>query len=120
VKLIKNIILAMIVLFILKTAWQKLADEHNYPSWPTAPIRLISAEVAISTTSTGRHYYVVSTTYDFTVDGKLYSSNLNKIGERHFSTDTEALAYLADLKARPVVNVHYDPSDPVRSTISDL
>jgi hypothetical protein len=121
-KIINKALAVAAVLFCVHFVWQKISDDRQYKSWPTAQARLISAEVVIG--SSGRtnqpqgHHFFVETTYDFTVDGKLYRSGLNKIGVPRFSTDTEALAYLEELKSRSEHIVHYHSRNPEKNTLA--
>ena len=121
-KIIDKVLIIAAIIFFVPLGWQKMSDSRNYKSWPTAQARLISAEVVVSSSGltkqpSGRHY-LVETTYDFTVDGKVYRSDLNKIGVPRFSTDKEALAYLKELRARSELIVHYHPRTPEKNTLA--
>lgn len=117
-ELVKKALIVVVVLFCAKIVWQQISDDHNYQSWPTAPARLISAEVVIESKKNGTRYFVVETTYDFTVNGKLYHSDLNKIGVTRFTTDTKALQHLDELKSRTEFTVHYHPQTPEKNALS--
>ena len=110
------------VIFAVYFIGQKISDDKNYKSWPTAKARLISAEVVVGSRGrvnqpSGRHF-LVETTYDFTVNGRVYRSDLNKIGVPRFATDKKALAYLEELKARPELIVHYHPRTPEKNALA--
>ena len=117
-KIINNLLIVAAVIFFVPYAWQKYSDDRDYKSWPTAPIHLISAEVAVGRYKHGGRYFVVETDYEFKVDGRVYRSNLSKIGEHRFPSDEGALQYLADLKSRAEIRVHYDPHNPEKNAIS--
>lgn len=110
------------VIFAVYFIGQKISDDQSYKSWPTAKARLISAEVVVSSSGrvnqpSGRHF-LVETTYDFTVNGKVYRSDLNKIGVPRFATDKKALAYLEELRARSELIVHYHPRTPEKNALA--
>jgi len=117
-ELVKKVLAVAAVLFCANIIWQKISDDHNYQSWPTAPARLISAEVAVGSKKNGSRYFVVQTTYDFTVNGKVYKSGANKIGVPHFATDKKALQHLDELKSRTEFTVHYHPQTPEKNALS--
>ncbi len=117
-ELVKKALIVVVVLFCAKIGWQIVSDDYSYQSWPTAPARLISAEVAVGSKKNGSRYFVVQTTYDFTVNGKVYSSGANKIGVPHFATDKKALQHLNELTSRPTLSVHYHPQTPEKNALS--
>ncbi|MGV8837224.1 MAG: DUF3592 domain-containing protein [Cellvibrio sp.] len=117
-ELVKKALIVVIVLFFAKIGWQIVVDDYSYQSWPTAPARLISAEVAVGSKKNGSRYFVVQTTYDFTVNGKVYNSGANKIGVPRFATDQAALQHLDELKSRSTHIVHYHPQTPEKNTLS--
>ena len=110
------------VMFCVYIVGQKISDHSNYKSWPTAQARLISAEVVTGSSGLNNQprgrYFLVETTYDFTVDSKVYHSDLNKIDVPRFSTDKEALVYLEKLKAQSELTVHYNPRSPEKNTLA--
>jgi hypothetical protein len=121
-KIINKALAVVAIIFCVNIIWQKMSDDRNYKSWSTAQARLISAEVVVSSSGrtnqpSGRHF-LVETTYDFTVDGKVYNSSLNKIGVPRFSTDKKALVYLKELTSRPEIIVHYHPRNPEKNTLA--
>lgn len=120
--MINKALTVVAVVFFVYLSWQKISDRNNYKSWPTAQARLISAEVVIGSGGLtnqlrGRHF-LVETTYDFTVDGKVYRSDVIDIDVPRFSTDKEALAYLEELKARSEFIVHYHPRTPEKNELA--
>jgi hypothetical protein len=120
--IISKALTVVAVIFCVNVVWQQISDRSNYKSWPTAQARLISAEVVTSSSGrtnqpSGRHF-LVETTYDFSVDGKVYHSDLNKIDVPRFSTDKEALVYLEKLKARSELIVHYHPLTPEKNELA--
>lgn len=117
-ELVKKALIVVVVLFCAKIGWQIVSDDYSYQSWPTAPARLISAEVAVGSKKNGSRYFVVQTTYDFTVNGKVYNSGANKIGVPRFATDKAALQHLEQLTSRPAFIVHYHPQTPEKNTLS--
>ena len=117
---VQKVLIAVAILLGLSILWQRYQNDRDFQSWPTAPANLISAEVAQGG-GTWRHpsrYYIVETQYTFTVNGTLYSSNLNRIGERRFGNDKDALLALAELKSRPALTVHYKPTNPDLNALS--
>lgn len=121
IKKIPAIVIVATLTFIL---WQKISDDRAYKSWPTAQARLLSAEVVVGSSGLirqpGSRYYSVGVTYDFSVNGKVYRSGAHNIGAPRFATDKEALQYLAQLKASPVLMVHYHPRTPEKNTLAHL
>jgi len=116
-ELVKKVLAVVAVLFCANIIWQKISDDSNYQSWPTAPARLISAEVVLGSKKNGSRYFVVETTYEFMVNGKLYHSDLNKIGVPHFATDEKALQHLDELRSRATLTVHYHPQTPEKNAL---
>lgn len=113
-----KLLIAVAVLLGALVLWQRHATERDFQSWPTVKAHLISAEVARNANPMRRRYFIVQTSYDFVVDGHLYTSNLSRIGERRYDTDTEALQALAELTSREILKVHYDPSNPERNALA--
>lgn len=119
---LKNKVLVAIVILFAAFVWQQRSDDKNYKDWPTALAHLTSARVVVG--SHGRvggpksRYFAVETTYEFNVDGKVYYSDLNKIGVPRFDTDKEALLYLNELKSRPVHTVYYHPRTPEKNALN--
>lgn len=119
---LKKKILIAVVILLAAFLWRQTSDDKNYKNWPTAAARLTSAEVVVG--SHGRvsgpksRYFAVETTYEFTVDGRVYYSDRNSIGVPRFDTDKEALQYLNELKSRPAHTVHYHPGTPEKNALS--
>jgi hypothetical protein len=120
--IIKKALIAVVILFCANIIWTKHSDNRNYKSWPTASARLISAKVVIGsagrTNQPGWSYFTLETKYEFTVDGRIYYSDANKIGVPRFATEKEALSYLNDLTSRSVHTVHYHPRTPEKNALS--
>lgn len=116
-KIINKAFLVVVVLFLAKIFLQESSDKFNYKSWPTTSAHLISAEVAVGKRKRGLRYFVVQTTYDFTVNDKLYSSAITHLGVPRFDTEQEALQHLQELTARPAFIVRYHPSTPEKNTL---
>jgi hypothetical protein len=118
----KNKILIGVVILVVAFFLEQFSDGHNYKSWPTAPALLTSAKVVVGshgrTTGPKRRYFAVETTYEFTVDGRVYYSGRLGIGVPRFDTDKEALQYLDELKSRPAHIVHYHPDTPEKNALS--
>lgn len=116
--LISKALIATVIFLGALVLWQRHSDNRDFQNWPTTTVNLTSAEVAQGRTKHGSRYFIVQTEYDFMVDGRRYTSNLSRIGERRFDTDKEALLALAELKARQNLTVHHDPSNPERNALS--
>ena len=116
-EIIKKVLTVAVVLFCAKIVWQQYSDDRSYKSWPTAQAHLITAEVAVGSHKRGGRYYVVQTTYEFTVNGKLYQSSINSFGERHYSTHQEALQELEELMSHPIHTAHYHPRTPEKNAL---
>src|SRR6188508_902641 len=116
-EIIKKALSVAVVLFCAKIVWQQYADDRSYQSWPTAPAHLISAEVAVGSHKHGGRYYVVQTTYEFTVNGRLYQSSINSIGVHHYSTHQEALQHLNELLSHSAHTAYYHPHTPEKNVL---
>jgi len=104
----------------LKWLWRWM-QRNRTESWPIATGQIESASIAeskstfFSSPSRGNSpKIVVELGYAYSVAGNVEGG----IYKREFATDEEALQFQRDLKGRPVA-VHYSPSKPSNSTLSE-
>jgi hypothetical protein len=96
-------------------------QRNRAESWPIATGQIESASIAeskskfFSSTPRGNSpTIVVELGYSYSVAGNVDGG----IYKRDFATDEEALEFQRDLKGRPVA-VHYNPSKPSKSRLSE-
>jgi hypothetical protein len=112
--------LGLLAIGWLRSLWRWM-QRNRAESWPIATGQIESASIAeskptfFSSPSRGNSpKIVVELGYSYSVAGNVEGG----IYKRDFATDEEALEFQRDLKGRPV-GVHYNPSKPSKSTLSE-
>lgn len=88
-------------------------------SFPVAKGEILSGEVEITHGSKGHIYYEPSFSYDFQVNGKIYTGRQYRYGASPFSSDREATEDIVN--GHPVgseIEVYYNPANPRDSVLS--
>lgn len=112
--------LAMFVLGWVKPLW-RWSQRQRARSWPTTSGQIESVTVSeakrsfFSNSPRGSSpLYVAELGYSYSTGGKVETGSY----KREFGTEGEAAEFSRDLKGKPVV-VHYNPSKPSSSAISE-
>jgi hypothetical protein len=90
--------------------------------WPTTPGQVISSSVARDSTRIRgggyNHFYDAQFRYQYTVNGRQYTSNVLTFGTRNnFSDSISAAQKTATLPVGSSVPVHFDPRDPATACL---
>ena len=120
----KELLIAVAIIFgglvVAAIAFNDVFHGVASKQWPTAQASLSEAEVvrvrSWSRSSSGRGYYWyrVHVTYDYTVNGHLYSSRLISFGREWSLT---ARGQVDAIRKESPNLAHYDPVDPSRAVL---
>lgn len=118
---LKYAFFAIVAVFIVTTVVQTQRERESSKTWPTVTGHLVSAhvkEVREEDTSTKwtrrQHYFQVKVKYSYEVDGRTYTGERLKAGNR-YTTERAALDELARLESTRRFSVLYDPKKPQAS-----
>jgi len=95
-----------------------LREYASSESWPAVMGRLQHHRLsAFINTKGGKKTYSVRVAYEYTVNGKVYTSERLKIWPGDFSSAVEADVIIKNLSSSPLVQVFYDPSNPAKAVL---
>ena len=107
---------------LLSWTWKTTSKIKSSAHWPTTPGQVISSTVARDSSRIRgggyNHYYDAQIRYQYTLNGRQYTSNVLTFGMRNnFSDSISAAQKTGTLPVGSSVPVYFDPRDPASACL---